>query len=280
MESHSALSGKIVEEVGFKGIWGSGLSISTAMGFRDNNEASWSQILDVAEQICDSTEIPMLLDADTGYGNFNNARMLVKKLENRGVAAVCVEDKLFPKKNSFIQGECQSLSDIDEFCGKIKAMKDAQTDPNFTIIARTEAFITGSGISEVFKRAEAYYKAGADGLFIHSKKNDASEVFNFMKEWKDTCPVIISPTTYSHVKTEEFENHGISIVIWANHLIRASIKAMQEIAKKIIIDGTVKNIEKDIVSLDEIFRLVNMEELNLAEQKYLPVYKGCEFKGD
>ena len=120
MEAHNGLSGKIVEETGFEGIWASGLSMSAAMGVRDSNEASWTQILEVLEFMVDVTSIPILLDADTGYGNFNNFRRLVKKLNQRDIAAVCIEDKLFPKTNSFL-GENQPLADINEFCGKIKA---------------------------------------------------------------------------------------------------------------------------------------------------------------
>src|SRR5215212_4234675 len=138
MEAHNGLSAKIAEEAGFKGIWGSGLSISAALGVRDNNEASWTQVLDVVEFMSDATRIPILLDGDTGYGNFNNMRRLVKKLEQRGIAAVCIEDKLFPKTNSFIGSERQPLATIDEFTGKVKAVKDAQTDPDFCLVSRLE----------------------------------------------------------------------------------------------------------------------------------------------
>src|SRR5689334_6528075 len=117
MEAHNGLAARIVEEAGFKGIWGSGLSMSAAMGVRDNNEASWTQVLEVLEFMSDATTIPILLDGDTGYGNFNNMRRLVKKLEQRDIAGVCIEDKLFPKTNSFV-GEAQPLADMEEFCGK------------------------------------------------------------------------------------------------------------------------------------------------------------------
>ena len=120
MEAHNGASATIVEEAGFSGIWGSGLSMSAALGVRDNNEASWTQILEVAEFMSDATTIPLLLDVDTGYGNFNNVRRLVRKLEQRQIAGMCMEDKLFPKTNSFIKGEAQPLADIDEFAGKVK----------------------------------------------------------------------------------------------------------------------------------------------------------------
>ena len=154
MEAHNGLSARIVEEAGFKGIWGSGLSISAALGVRDNNEASWTQVLDVMEFMSDVTSIPILLDGDTGYGNFNNMRRLVTKLEQRGIAGVCIEDKLFPKTNSFI-GDAQPLADMDEFCGKIKAAKDTHRDDDFVVVARLEGFIAGWGLTDVLKRAEA-----------------------------------------------------------------------------------------------------------------------------
>jgi phosphoenolpyruvate phosphomutase len=111
MEAHSGLSAKIVEEAGFEGVWASGLSISASLGLRDNNEASWTQVLDVLEFMSDATTLPILVDGDTGYGNFNNVRRLVRKLGERGIAGVCLEDKIFPKTNSFL-GERQPLADM------------------------------------------------------------------------------------------------------------------------------------------------------------------------
>ena len=270
LEAHNGLSAKIVEESGFKGIWGSGLSISASLGVRDNNEASWTQVLEVIEFMSDATNIPILLDADTGYGNFNNVRRLVKKLEQRKIAAMCIEDKLFPKTNSFINGEAQELAKIDEFSGKIKAAKDTQEDPDFCVVARIEAFIAGWGLDEVLKRAEAYHKAGADALLIHSKKPTAEDIFAFMNEWKDTCPVVIVPTMYYNTPTDEFRRYGISLVIWANHLVRASIKAMQHTAAQIFQDQALTSIENEIVSVKDIFRLQNADELKNAEKIYLP----------
>src|SRR3989338_7753220 len=135
LEAHNGISAKIVEQAGFKGIWASGLAISAQFGVRDSNEASWTQVVDMLEFMSDVTSIPVLLDGDTGYGNFNNMRRLVKKLESRNISGVCIEDKLFPKTNSFIDGENQVLADIDEFCGKIKAGKDSQRNDDFCIVA-------------------------------------------------------------------------------------------------------------------------------------------------
>lgn len=270
MEAHNGISSKIVEEAGFKGIWASGLTISASLGLRDNNEASWTQILEVLEYMSDCTSIPILLDGDTGYGNFNNVRRLVKKLEQRDIAGVCLEDKLFPKTNSFIAGEKQPLADIQEFCGKIRAAKDSQSDRDFCLVARTEAFITGWGTDEALKRAYSYAEAGADAILVHSKLNNPSEILKFMENWDNCKPVVIVPTKYYDTKTEVFEEAGISTIIWANHLMRAAVKEMQITAKRIYEEKSLINIEKEVASVNELFRLQNADEYNLAEKKYLP----------
>ena len=218
----------------------------------------------------DAADLPIMVDADTGYGNFNNVRRLVCKLEQRGIAAMCIEDKLFPKTNSFISSEQQSLASIEEFTGKIKAAKDTQQNSDFCVVARTEAFIVGQGLSEALKRAEAYHRAGADGVLIHSKSKTPDQVLAFMQEWGNACPVVIVPTTYYMTETRLFEKAGISMVIWANHLLRASIHAMQQTAKKIFMEKSLAVIETEIATVAEVFRLQNVEELNAAEKRYLP----------
>ncbi len=270
MEAHNGLSAKIVEEAGFKGIWGSGLSLSASLGVRDNNEASWTQVLEVMEFMSDATTIPILLDADTGYGNFNNVRRLVRKLEQRNVAGMCIEDKLFPKTNSFINSEQQPLADVEEFSAKIKAAKDTQQDPDFCVVARVESLIAGWELEEALRRAEAYYLAGADAILMHSKLKTADQILEFMRAWQNKCPVVIVPTTYYNTPTSAYEEAGVSLVIWANHLLRASIKAMQQTAAQIYEEQSISSIEGQVVSVKEIFRLQNAAELEEAEGKYLP----------
>ncbi len=273
-EAHNGLSAKIVQEAGFKGIWASGLSISAQFGVRDNNEASWTQVLETLEFMSDATTIPILLDGDTGYGNFNNMQRLVRKLEQRKIAAVCIEDKLFPKTNSFIKGDAQPMADMHEFCGKIKAGKDAQSDPNFSIIARVEAFICGWGLAEALRRAEAYRQAGADGILIHSALAVPDEILAFKQEWGNRCPVVIVPTKYYATPTDVFRQHNFSIVIWANHLLRSSVTAMQKTARTLKEQEHLLSIEDKVAPVSEIFRLQNAAELQEAEDRYLP--KGAE----
>ncbi len=268
MEAHNGISAKIVEETGFPGIWASGLSMSAALGLRDNNEASWTQVLETLEFMSDATRIPILVDGDTGYGNFNNVRRLVKKLCQRDVAAVAIEDKLFPKTNSFVGG-AQPLAEVEEFCGKIKAGKDSQPDPDFSIIARTEAFISGWGLDEALRRAEAYHAAGADAILVHSKKPSADEVLAFAREWANRCPVVIVPTMYYATPTEEFRRAGISVVIWANHNLRAAVAAMREASRRIREDQSLMGVEGRVASVHDIFELTDNKELVEAEKRYL-----------
>ncbi len=269
MEAHSGLSAKIVEEAGFSGIWASGLSMSAMLGLRDSNEASWTQVLDLLEYMADATTLPILVDGDTGYGNFNNVRRLVRKLGERGIAGVCIEDKLFPKTNSFV-GEMQPLADVAEFCGRIRAGKDAQTSDAFCLIARTEALISGRGMDEAVRRAEAYHAAGADAILIHSKKATAGEITAFTERWQNRCPVVIVPTMYHATPTEVFRRAGVSVVIWANHLLRSSLTAMRQTARQIAQDESLREVEGRVASVADIFRLVGNDELDAASKRYLP----------
>src|SRR5437870_534639 len=269
MEAHSGLSAKIVEEVGFEGVWASGLSISAMLGLRDSNEASWTQVLEVLEFMADATTLPILVDGDTGYGNFNNVRRLVRKLCQRGIAGVCIEDKLFPKTNSFL-GEAQPLAAIDEFCGRIKAGKDSQTEADFSLVARIEALISGHGLDEALRRAEAYHAAGADAVLIHSKRSTAAEILAFAERWENRCPVVIVPTMYYATPTAEFRRARISTVIWANHNLRAAMTAMRQTSQRIRRDESIIDIEGQVAGVHDIFRLVGNGELEEAERRYLP----------
>jgi len=210
-----------------------------------------------------------LLDGDTGYGNFNNMRRLVMKLEQRDIAGVCIEDKQFPKTNSFIDGEKQPLANIDEFCGKIKAGKDSQRDDDFCIVARVEALIAGWGMDEALKRAEAYRKAGANGILIHSKLSRPDEVLAFAKEWAGRCPLVIVPTKYYSTPTDVFREAGINLVIWANHMIRASITAMEKISNQIFEFESLVDVEDQIATVNHIFELQGADELKQAQDRYL-----------
>ena len=270
MEAHNGLSAKLACEAGFEALWGSGLSVSAALGVRDNNEASWTQVLEVLEFMVDASDLPILIDGDTGYGNFNNVRRLVRKLEQRRIAGLCLEDKLFPKTNSFIDGERQVLAEVDEFCGKLRAAKDTQLDSDFSVVARTEAFIAGWGLDEALLRAHAYAEAGADVILVHSKRKDSREILSFMEQWDDRAPVIIVPTKYPTEPLSRFVDAGISNFIFANQSLRTVITALQQNLRKLSETRDLMSIENEIAPVSEIFRLQNVQELKRSEERYLP----------
>jgi len=269
LEAHNAASALIVEQAGFPLIWASGLTLSASLGHRDCNELSWTDLCTQYAYMSEAVNTPILVDGDTGFGNFNNVRMLVRKLNTYGIAGVCLEDKIFPKTNSFLSYG-QNLALIEEFTGKIRAAKDSQNNPDFCVIARTEAFIAGQGLEEALKRAFAYKEAGADAILVHSKKPTIEEITAFCKNWDYSVPLVIVPTKYANTSPEVYQQLGISCVIWANHLFRASLISMRKTAEQIFKYKSPWPIEKSLASLDEVFDLVDENELRLAETKYLP----------
>jgi phosphoenolpyruvate phosphomutase len=270
MEAHDGVSARIAERAGFLGIWASGLSISTSMGLRDCNEASSTQVLQTLEYMADATSVPILVDGDTGYGNFNNVRQFVRKLCTRGIAGVCFEDKLFPKQNSFV-GEQQPLAGIEEFCGKVQAAKDSQLCASFSVVARVEALISGHSMNTALERATRYHAAGADAILIHSKKSTADEILEFARLWDGRAPLVIVPTKYCDTPTSAFRAARISTVIWANHSLRAAVRAMEHACRSIQRQESVSAIEREIASVEQLFELMDYDELAQAERRYLPV---------
>ena len=269
MEAHDALSAAVVQRSGFKGLWASGLSIASSLGYRDANEASWTQVVDVVERMADVTTIPILVDGDSGFGNFNNARLAALKLFQRGAAGICLEDKGFPKMNSFV-GDRHPLADIKEFSGRLRAVKDTVPSSDFVLVARVEALIAGHGQHEALVRAHAYREAGADAILIHSRRSTAEEILAFARAWENRLPLIIVPTKYYRTPVSVYREAAIAIAIWANHAMRASVVAMQQVCSKILQEQGIAGVEQQVASLEDVFDLMRYAELASAEERYLP----------
>lgn len=272
MEAHNALSARLAADAGFKALWASSLTLSASMGLRDANELSWSQVLDLIDPMLEFVDTPLLVDADSGYGDFNIFGRFVRKASARGVAGVCIEDKAFPKRNSFANTTHQ-LADIDDFCGMIRAAKDQQIGEDFCVVARTEALVAGAGLSEALNRANKYEAAGADALFVHSKQKTAFEIEAFCQSWQGSIPLVIAPTTYASTPTTEFERLGISAVIWANHGLRAAMKAMQQSYFEVATERSVAGLEGSIASVDDLLELTGTDDLIEQQASYQPPLK-------
>lgn len=265
--AHHGLGAKLIERGGFDGVWASGLEISTAYGLPDANILTMTENLEAARAINEATSLPVICDCDTGYGNASNVKHMVKKYEAAGLAAIVIEDKQFPKVNSFIPGR-QALASVEEFVGRIRAAKEAQRSPHLMVFARVEALIAGWGMEEALRRATAYVEAGADGIVIHSKASGPEEVFAFARQWSRNVPLVAIPTTYYRVTASELEREGFRMVIYANHGLRASIRAIETTLKAIQKMGTTADIEEKIASLQEVFELQGMRDMKEDEKKF------------
>ena len=210
-----AMSAKLVENAGFDAVWAGSFAISATHALPDASILTMTEFLDATSRMVEACNIPIIADCDTGYGGPSNVSHLVKKYENAGVAAICIEDKIFPKENSLLEDGKNDLLPEKEFVAKILAAKEAKQNDAFMIIARIEALISGAGINEALKRATAYEKAGADAILIHSKQKTPKEVFEFVNEWDGNVPIVVVPTTYDSVKISELIDHKIRMIIFA-----------------------------------------------------------------
>ena len=259
---HSPLSARLAEEAGFDAIWFSGFEYSTSMCLPDASILTMSDHLTTISSITRSINIPLLADCDSGFGDANNVAFMVKEYEHAGVSGICIEDKLFPKLNSFCN-EKQDLIGVDEFCLKLIAAVEVRRSKEFMIVARLESFITGNGVDDAILRANAYACAGADVILVHSKASDTHEIEQFFSRFElSSLPAIIIPTTYYKTNIEEIRaiSPNIKGVIYANHGVRASIKAMKTVYTDILLHGTSALIENNLASITEAFEYQGMQE--------------------
>ena len=261
-----AMSAKLVEINGFDAVWAGSFAISATYAVPDASILTMTEFFDAASKMADTCKIPVIADCDTGYGGPSNVSRMVKKYENAGIAAICIEDKTFPKQNSLLENGQNNLISEKEFVAKIIAAKDAKQDKNFMIIARVEALISGAGMDEALKRATAYEKAGADAILIHSKEKTPEEIFKFADLWKDNLPIVVVPTTYDSVKIDELIDHKIKLVIYANQTLRAAHASMNRMLKQIINSNSLSETEEEISSMEEIFNLQEMFDIKTKEK--------------
>lgn len=267
--AHDGLGAKLIAEANFDAVWASGLEISASHGLPDANILTMTEYLERASEMNDASQLPVVADCDTGYGNVNNVIHLVEKYEKRGIAGICIEDKLFPKTNSFVDGR-QDLASVDEFCGKIRAAKDTQKTKDFIVIARVEALIAGWGMEEALLRANSYADSGADLILIHSKKKEPKEIIEFCKKFKNKIPVIVVPTTYPYFNEKQMEQLKIKAVIYANHVLRSTIQGVSETLKILRKKRQLSYIEKRIAPLKKVFDMQGVDILKDNEKNYLP----------
>jgi len=268
--AHTGLSAKLVEEAGFDGVWASGFEISASHGVPDANILTMRESLDAAAQMARVIGIPIVADCDNGYGNAINVIHTVREYEREGIAAICIEDNIFPKRCSFYAGVKRELAPPEEHAGKIKACLDTRTDDDFLIIARTEALIAGWGMEEALLRGRAYADAGADMVLIHSKSPSPDEVLEFAGHWDRETPLVCVPTIYKETTAHTLGEAGFKLIIYANHGLRSSIKAMREAFARIMKEQHASAVDDLVVPLTDVYGLIGVDAMKREEKDYLP----------
>ncbi|TJZ59016.1 phosphoenolpyruvate synthase [Streptomyces piniterrae] len=252
---HDGLSARIAQDSGFHVLWASGLGISASYAVPDDSILTMTEFLNAARAMNDATDLPVLADCDTGFGDAQNVARMVDQYERAGIAGVCIEDKVFPKRNSLGDGS-QDQETVEGFCTKIRTAKKAQQTDDFVVVARIETFIAGGSKEDAIRRADAYVEAGADAVLIHSKSRDGREILDFGRSWQRTdVPLIAVPTTYPDVDAEQLRAAGFSLAIYANQALRASITAMRQSLAHITRHGSTSELEGEIAELREVFQL-------------------------
>jgi phosphoenolpyruvate phosphomutase len=271
MGVHNAMGAKIAEEAGADGLWISSFEVHAAARLPDADILGTEDYVDAAQKIVDRVNIPVLMDGNAGGGNAINTIRLVREFEKAGTSGVCIEDNIFPKRCSFYVGMQEDLEKSSTFCGKISAALEKRTDPGFAVIARTEALIKGLGLKVALERAKAYAAEGAEGILIHHKGTEPEPVLEFAETWyqSETVPLVCVPTTYNSVDYKTLDDAGFKLIIFANYGIRATVKALQQTFADLMANRRLADANDDVVSMEEIFRIIYVDELRENEARYV-----------
>ena len=268
--AHDAMSARLIQARGFHAVWVSGFGVSAmAYGLPDLNLVTMTETLDVTRRIEGVTDLPVVVDCDNGYGGYGNVVRTVVEFDRAGVAAVCIEDNLFPKRNSLYGGAAKrELVATAEQARRLRAGKEAQESELFVLVARVEALIAGHGVPAAVERACAYAEAGADAVLIHSKDKSLGEIEGFLEEWRGTgieVPLVAVPTLFPDYSAKQLKAKGFDLVILANHPMRASVQAMEDTLATLANDGRAADVDGVIAEVDHIFELVGTRERIEAE---------------
>ena len=259
------MSAKLAEMNGFDAIWASGFGISSARALPDAGIITMTELLDAVTFMAEACNIPVIADCDTGYGGPNNVAHLVKKFENAGIAGICIEDKTFPKENSLFKDGKQEMIAKKDFVAKLIAAKNAKKNPDFVVIGRTEALIADLGVEEALDRATAYEKAGADIIFVHSRKKNPDEIFEFYEKWKGKTPLMAVPTAFPTVALDELKSRGVQMVVFAHQTTLAAFAAISDVVKHMSEIKSLSDLSTKLASMDDLFKLQGMHKIREHE---------------
>jgi phosphoenolpyruvate phosphomutase len=268
--AHDAMTAHLIETYGFGAVWVSGFGVSTmAHALPDLNLVTHSEALEAARRISYATELPVIADCDNGFGGLLNVMRTSREFERAGIAGVCIEDNLFPKRNSLYQGATtRELIPTKEQARRIAAAKGEQDTESFLFIARVEALIAGHGVAEACERASAYAEAGADAILIHSRDKTLGEIEGFLANWEGVgeVPLVAVPTLFPTFTAEELGELGFNLIIYANHPMRAAIKAMEETLQVLAETHRASSVDPTIATVPHVFDLVDTRQMIELDQ--------------
>lgn len=261
------LGARLIELAGFEAVYVSGYAIEGTFGKPDIGLLSYAEIAERLESICDATTLPVIADADTGYGNAMNLARTVRGFERAGIAAMQVEDQELPKKCGSMPGK--RIVPVESMVGKLRAAVDARTDPNLLLIARTDA-LAGDGIDAALARLHAYREAGADLLMVLGPY-DRAVAERLIREAPGPVAYLNAESlTMPMIHPSELERMGVPLAIYPTSLVLAAARAMQRTLEAIRATGTTENlIGTDLVPPAEFNELVGLAAIRDAENRYV-----------
>ena len=272
--AHDALTAKLIGDHAFDAVWVSGLGVATmAHALPDLNLTTMSEALAAAQRIDGATELPVIADCDNGFGGLGNVVRTLVEYERAGIAAISIEDNLFPKRNSLLGAETKrELIPVAEQARRLRAAKRAQQTDDFVLIARVESLIAGHGVEDACARADAYVEAGVDAILIHSRDKTLAEIDGFLGAWSGfgKVPLVAVPTLFPTFSSAQLYERGFNLVILANQPMRAAVGAIEATLTKLAVDGRASDVEDDIVPVNHIFDLVGTKEAIALEDEVGP----------
>jgi phosphoenolpyruvate phosphomutase len=258
------MTARLIERHGFDAVWVSGLGVATMThAIPDLNLVTMTEALAAARRADAATTLPVIADCDNGFGSLSNVVRTVREYERAGITAICVEDNVFPKRNSLYAGDTQrDLIPAREQAARIRAAKTTQETDDFLFIARIESLIAGTGVDDACHRADAYVDAGADAILIHSRDKTLSDIERFLERWdgRDAIPLVAVPTLYPSFTVEELASRGFRMVIFANHPMRAAVTAIERTLETLGRERKASEADREIASVDHIFELVGTKD--------------------
>jgi phosphoenolpyruvate phosphomutase len=269
--AHDALTAQLIEAHGFDAVWISGFGVATMThALPDLNLTTMTEALAAATRMDLATSLPVLADCDNGFGALANLVRTTREYERAGIAGICVEDNLFPKRNSLFAGEAsRDLIPREEQARRIAAAKQAQETDSFVFVARVEALIAGHGVAEACARADAYVEAGADAILIHSRDKTLSEIEGFLGQWQGLgeVPLVAVPTLFPTYTVEQLHDKGFEMIIWANQPMRAAVQAIEQTLRTLRDERNAAAVDPSIAPVNHIFELVKTQETIELEER-------------